>query len=70
MLSWFVRILLIAAGSLVELFVARDSPNFSTIQTVTTLLLVVLIVYVLGYWPSRWTDRINRIGKNSNNRQT
>jgi hypothetical protein len=61
MLSWIVRLLLIAAGIVAGWFVARDAPNFGVIQGAMALLLLVLIVFVLALWPARWTQAIERL---------
>ena len=59
-LSWIVRLLMIAAGALAEWFVARDAPNFGVLQGAISLLLLVLIVFVLALWPPRWSQTIER----------
>jgi hypothetical protein len=46
MLSWVVRLVLIAASGIVGLFVAEDSPRFGIYQAMVSLLLVVLVVFV------------------------
>lgn len=63
MLSWIVRLLLIAAGFVAEWFVARDSLNFGVIQAVITLLMITMIVAVAAFWPHRWSEWINRNGR-------
>ncbi len=55
MLSWLVRLILIVAGVIAEFFVARDALNFAVIQGVVALLVVTMIVFVLAFWPRRWT---------------
>ena len=60
MLSWIVRGLLILAGLITSWWVARDAPNFSVIQMTIALLLFILVVFVLAFWPSRWTIRSKR----------
>lgn len=63
MLSWLVRLLLIVSGVIAECFVARDALNFVVIQGVIALILGVLIVFVLAFWPARWSDFLNRFGR-------
>ena len=63
MISWMVRGALIVAGVVAGWFVSRDSPNFSLVQGMTALLVIVLIVAVLAFWPSRWTHLLNRHNK-------
>jgi uncharacterized membrane protein YoaK (UPF0700 family) len=59
-LSWIVRLLMIAAGVVAEWFVSRDAPNFGVLQGAISLLLLVLIVFVLALWPRRWSQSIER----------
>ncbi|MGA9006215.1 MAG: hypothetical protein WB495_04815 [Xanthobacteraceae bacterium] len=60
MLSWVVRLVLIAAGGIAGLFVAEDSPSFGVYQAMVSLLLVVLVVFVGAFWPERWSHVIDR----------
>jgi uncharacterized membrane protein len=60
MLSWAVRLVLIAAGGIVGLFMAEDSPSFGIYQAMVSLLLVVLIVFVGAFWPARWSHFLDR----------
>ncbi|MCB8822301.1 hypothetical protein [Microvirga rosea] len=59
MISWVVRLLMIAAGAVTGWVVAEDAPNFGIIQAMIGLLLLTLIVGVLAFWPSNWTARLN-----------
>lgn len=61
MISWIVRILMIAAGAVTSWFVAKDAVNFGVVQMMVALLLLTLLVAVLAFWPSRWTIRLNRL---------
>ena len=63
MLGWIVRVLLIAAGVVASWLVAKDSPQFGMMQMAVALILVVLVIAVLAFWPERWTHILNRIGK-------
>jgi uncharacterized membrane protein len=65
MLSWVVRLVLIAAGGIVGLFVAEDSPSFGLYQAMASLLLVVLVVFVGAFWPQRWSHFIDRFHRKS-----
>jgi hypothetical protein len=49
--GWPLRLLLIVAGYLAGFLVARDAPNFGLVQVMVALLLIVLTVYVLAFWP-------------------
>lgn len=60
MLSWVVRLVLVVSGTIVGLFVAEDSPSFGIYQAMTSLLLVVLVVFVGAFWPQRWSHFIDR----------
>ena len=58
MLGWIVRIIMIVAGVVTGLFLAKDAPLFGVVQTMVMLLLVALIVAVLAFWPERrWFRR-------------
>jgi len=59
MISWIVRLLMIAAGAVTSWGVAEDAPNFGIIQVMVALLLLTLIVAVLAFWPPNWTARLN-----------
>jgi Sec-independent protein translocase protein TatA len=39
------------------------SPQFGMMQMAVALILVVLVIAVLAFWPERWTHILNRIGK-------
>jgi len=58
-----VRGFVIAAASVTSWFVAKDSPQFGVMQMAVALILVVLVVAVLAFWPEGWTHILNRIGK-------
>ena len=63
MLSWVVRLILIAANFVAGFFVAEDALNFEVIQGVISLFLVALVVFILAFWPSNWTRFFNNLGK-------
>jgi hypothetical protein len=63
MLSWVVRLILIAANFVAGFFVAEDALNFEIVQGVISLFLVALVVFVLAFWPSSWTHFFNNLGK-------
>jgi uncharacterized membrane protein YoaK (UPF0700 family) len=54
MLAWVVRIIMIVAGVVTGLFLAKDAPVFGVVQTMVMLLLLALIVAMLAFWPDRW----------------
>jgi formate hydrogenlyase subunit 3/multisubunit Na+/H+ antiporter MnhD subunit len=60
MLSWIVRGLLIVAGFVASWFMAKDAPQFGIMQVAVALLLMVLVVAVLAFWPERWTWKARR----------
>jgi uncharacterized membrane protein len=60
MLSWAVRLVLIAASGIVGLFMAEDSPSFGLYQAMVSLLLIVLIVFVGAFWPAHWSHFLDR----------
>jgi uncharacterized membrane protein YphA (DoxX/SURF4 family) len=61
MLSWIVRLLMIAAGFMTSWFVAKDAPIFGVAQVMMTLILIALIIAVVAFWPQRWTVALNRL---------
>ncbi|KLK92389.1 hypothetical protein AA309_14740 [Microvirga vignae] len=61
MLGWVVRIIMIVAGVVTGLFVAKDAPLFGVVQTMVMLLLLALIVAVLAFWPERWSLKRRRV---------
>lgn len=63
MLSWLVRLLLLASGSVAGWVVAQDAPNSGVVQAMIAVLLVALIVFVLAFWPERWSYLIDRVGR-------
>ncbi|SCX92717.1 hypothetical protein [Microvirga guangxiensis] len=63
MISWVVRLLLIAASVVTSWFVAKDAVNFGIIQMMVALLLLTLVVAIFAFWPSRWTIKLNRLPK-------
>jgi hypothetical protein len=61
MAGWIVRGLVVVAGFITSWFVAKDAPQFGILQMAVVLLLVVLVVAVLAFWPERWTHFLNRV---------
>jgi len=47
-MPWLIRILLLAAGAITALFVARDAPNFVVIEGMVATLIIAAIVLVLA----------------------
>jgi len=63
MLGWVVRGLLIVAGFVASWFVAKDAPQFGLVQMAVGLLLLLFVLWILAFWPERWTHILNRIHK-------
>jgi hypothetical protein len=63
MLSWIFRGFLIVVGFVTSWFVAKDAPQFGVMQMAVALILLVLVVAVLAFWPERWTHILNRVHK-------
>jgi uncharacterized membrane protein YoaK (UPF0700 family) len=63
MLSWIFRGILIVVGFVASWFVAKDAPQFGVMQMAVALILLVLVVAVLAFWPERWTHILNRVHK-------
>ena len=62
MINWVVSPFLVVAGSLAGWLVAKDAPNFALVQSVIAIMLIVLVVYALAFWPSglTWTRLFHR----------
>lgn len=58
MLGWLIRIFSVAGGVIAGWLVGRDAPNYSFLQMVVTLLLIVIAVAVLAFWP--WHGKSQR----------
>jgi uncharacterized membrane protein YoaK (UPF0700 family) len=63
MFSWIIRVLLIVAGCVASWLVAKDAPQFETVQMAVGLLLIVLVVALLAFWPERWSHILSRVDK-------
>lgn len=48
MIGWAVRLLLVAAGAVTTIFVARDAENFTVVQGMVAIALVAGVVLVLA----------------------
>jgi hypothetical protein len=51
---WIARLLLVAAGSIAALFVARDAANFGIIEVMIAMLLIFFFVVGAGWWVQHW----------------
>ena len=63
MFSWAARIILLIAGAITSLFVAEDLPTFGLIQAMVAFLLIAGVVFVIAFWPERWSHILNRHGR-------
>ena len=63
MLGWVARGLLIVAGSVTSWFMAKDAPQFGLMQMAVAIMLFVLVVFVVAFWPDRWSHMLNRLHK-------
>jgi hypothetical protein len=61
--SLLVRGILIVTSFVTSLFVTRNSPEFGVMEMAVALLLFILVVAVLAFWPERWTHFLNRLHK-------
>ncbi len=61
MFSWIARALLILAGIVASWFWAKDALNFGVIQMIVAVLLFMLVIFVLAFWPPSWTAKLNRL---------
>jgi hypothetical protein len=60
-IGWLVRGLMIAAGVLTGIVLAKDAPLFGVVQVLVTLMLMALIVAIVASWPRRFSDRLARL---------
>jgi len=44
-----------AAGAITGILVSKDQARFDLMQTMVTFLLVVLVLFVIAFWPARWS---------------
>jgi uncharacterized membrane protein YbhN (UPF0104 family) len=60
MLGWIVRGLLLAAGTITSLFVAREAHQYEIMQMVVAIFLFVLGVAAAAFWPlfTAWLRRL------------
>ncbi len=60
MLGWIVRILMIGAGVITSIFLAKDAPLYGVVQTLMAIGLLTLIVAIAAFWPDRWVPKFDR----------
>ena len=60
LVSLIVRGVLVVSGMVTGWFVASDAPNFSFIQGMVSLLVIAVIVFVIAFWPARWSHLLDR----------
>ncbi len=53
MLSWIVRVFFALAAPIAALFVARDVLNFDLIQAMLAIILLVVFIAVVAFWPKQ-----------------
>jgi hypothetical protein len=53
-MALILRLLLLAAGSIAALFVARDAANFGVVETTIAMLMIFAFVVGAGLWAQRW----------------
>jgi hypothetical protein len=63
MIGWLVRPILIAAGAITGLLIAKDAPIFGLVQCMVAIMLIVLVVFVVAFWPARWTHFFDQLHK-------
>ena len=52
-MAWLLRLVGIVAAAITSLFVARDALNFSFVETLVTVALIVGLVLAAGGWTMR-----------------
>jgi hypothetical protein len=48
MMTWAIRLLLVLAGSIAAVFVARDAGNFSVVQGMVAVALIAAVVVLVA----------------------
>jgi hypothetical protein len=48
---WIIRLLLFIAAPIAALFVARDTLNFGIVQMMVAIVLIVVALAVVAFWP-------------------
>ena len=56
MLGWIVRIFMAGGSVITGWFIAKDEPSFGLVQVVVAMLLLVVLVCIFAFWPSRRSD--------------
>jgi hypothetical protein len=59
MITFLARALLAVAAMVAGWFVETSSPQFGLMQIAVGLLLLVFVVWVIAFWPERWTIALN-----------
>ena len=54
MVEWFIRILMVIAGSITSWFVARDSLKFNIVQMVISIILITIALLIVAFWRPFW----------------
>ncbi|HVX37408.1 MAG TPA: hypothetical protein VHC71_14430 [Hyphomicrobium sp.] len=62
MLNILIRPIMFLSAAIAAFFVARDAPNFTVIQMVVGLFLIVAFIAIGAFWETL-TDRFDRKGK-------
>lgn len=62
MLNLLIRPIMFLSAAIAAFFVARDAPNFTVIQMVVGLFLIVALVAIGAFWETL-ADRFGRKGK-------
>ena len=59
-MGWAARILLVLAGLITSMFVAREALNFEIVRMVIAVILFTLIVMIVAFWPAlkNWFKRM------------
>ena len=63
MIGWLIRILLVLAGFITSIFVARDELHFEIVQMVVAVLLFTLFIMIIAFWPMLKKGFMRRIKK-------
>jgi hypothetical protein len=50
-MAWILRILMFVAAPIAGLFVARDTLNFTILQTMITIVLIIGVLILVAVWP-------------------
>lgn len=59
MIQWIVAVLMVLAGLVASIFIARESLGFPIVQMTIAILIFAMIVFIMAFCPD-WIKRFRR----------